>query len=75
MFCTRCGKENSEEAQFCSRCGMEFVDSPDAGIELQKRVGAPSAAKPVMQVRPLQSRQTPSYVAAPVANTTLGMCG
>ena len=68
MFCTRCGKENSEEARFCSGCGMEFADVPDVGTGLQKPISEPSMAAPAMQAQPLQAQQAPSYVAEPVAN-------
>lgn len=26
MYCSRCGKNNSDEARFCSGCGCEFIN-------------------------------------------------
>ena len=29
MFCTKCGKENADDAVYCQKCGREFAHDED----------------------------------------------
>ena len=43
IYCTRCGRPNSEDARFCSNCGAQLSGAGGTGA---MPVGAPGAARP-----------------------------
>ncbi|MBE9608423.1 CD225/dispanin family protein [Chitinilyticum piscinae] len=43
-FCTKCGANNPDEAQFCSTCGATLTPAPTAPAAVSR--AAPAAARP-----------------------------
>jgi len=35
MFCSKCGKETSAEAEFCAHCGAPTKAAPDKAVQVQ----------------------------------------
>ena len=42
MFCTKCGKENSDHAAFCQKCGGAFETEEETRVAMRDRTKAPA---------------------------------
>ena len=59
MFCSNCGKQNSDNAKFCASCGTPFTDTP--GPQYTPQPPQPQYAPP------------PQYAAPPAQQTIINM--
>jgi hypothetical protein len=63
MFCSNCGKENSDDARFCASCGNPITDTPPQ----QYTPPPPQYAPPQPQYAPPQYTSPQQQTAQPAA--------
>ena len=52
MFCTRCGKDNPDDAAFCYKCGRQFEDEEETRVAKRPETSPATAAPPVFSISP-----------------------
>ena len=52
MFCTRCGKDNPDDAAFCYQCGRQFDDEDETRVAKRGETAPATASAPVFSISP-----------------------
>ena len=52
MFCTRCGKDNPDDAAFCYKCGRQFEGEEETRVAKRGETAPATVSPPVFSISP-----------------------
>jgi uncharacterized membrane protein YdbT with pleckstrin-like domain len=64
MFCTRCGKDNPDDAAFCYKCGREFEQEDETRVAKRPEAPLPQRSAPIFSISPTIKFVLVGYLAA-----------